>query len=177
VVIAVGLLFAILRLSSVIGADGARSSSALWAWKEWPIICWPVVRPYRPCSHSCQLGTVGAEERGALLEGWILTLLRAHNEWSSVFDEIFCWAPADADQTEVDFLLRRGRDHLALEIKSQRRFSPRELSGLKAIANLPRLSRRVLGYLGDQRLRTDDGVEIWPLRVFLDALETDALWP
>lgn len=124
-----------------------------------------------------QLGAVNAEERGALLEGWIFTLLRAHNEWSSLFDEVFYWAPAEAHQTEVDFLLRRGREHLALEIKSQRRFSSRELSGLKAIGDLPRLARRVLVYLGDERLRTDEGIEIWPLRVFLDALERNALWP
>ncbi len=124
-----------------------------------------------------QLGAVNAEERGALLEGWMFQLLRAHNEWSSVFDEVSYWAPADAYQTEVDFLLRRGRDYLALEIKSQRRFSPRQLSGLKAIGDLPRLVRRVLIYLGEERLRTDDGIEVWPLRVFLDAIERNALWP
>jgi hypothetical protein len=59
----------------------------------------------------------------------VLTVLRAHNTDADLFDEIAYWAPAEARQTEVDFLLRRGREHLALEIKSQARFSAEQLSG------------------------------------------------
>ena len=70
-------------------------------------------------------------------------------------------APAQARQTEVDFLLRRGRNYLALEIKAQSRFSTPQLSGLRAIADLPRLVRRVLVYLGDRRPKTEDGIEVW----------------
>ena len=124
-----------------------------------------------------QHGPVAAEERGALLEGWILTVLRAHNEQSNLFEEISYWAPLQAHQTEVDFLLRRGREHLALEIKAQSRFSHPLLSGLRAIADLPRVARRVLVYLGDRRLRTEDGIEVWPLRAFLDAVADEKLWP
>ncbi len=124
-----------------------------------------------------QLGPVAAEERGSLLEGWVLTVLRAHNEGSDLFEEISYWAPAQARQTEVDFLLRRGRDYLALEVKAQRRFSTPQLSGLRAIADLPRLVRRVLVYLGDRRLKTEDGIDVWPLEVLLAALAGDNLWP
>ena len=124
-----------------------------------------------------QLGPVGAEERGPLLEGWALTVLRAHNGGSEVFEEISYWAPAQARQTEVDFLLRRGRDSLALEIKAQSRFSTPQLSGLRAIADLPRLARRLLVYLGDRRLKTEDGIEVWPLDVFLSAVADGTLWP
>lgn len=124
-----------------------------------------------------QLSPVGAEERGPLLEGWILTVLRAHNDGSDLFEEISYWAPAQARQTEVDFLLRRGREYLALEIKAQSRFSTSQLSGLRAIADLPRLVRRVLVYLGDRRLKTEDGIEVWPLDAFLTAIADDRLWP
>lgn len=124
-----------------------------------------------------QLGPVGAEERGPLLEGWILTVLRAHNKASDLFEEVSHWAPAQARQTEVDFLLRRGREYLALEIKAQPRFSSPQLSGLRAIAELPRLARRVLVYLGDRRLRTEDGIEVWPLETFLTAVAGGTLWP
>lgn len=124
-----------------------------------------------------QLGAVGAEERGPLLEGWVLTVLRAHNARSRLFEEIAYWAPAQARQTEVDFLLRRGRDYVALEIKSQPRFSATQLSGLRAVADLPRLVRRVLVYLGDRRLKTDEGIDVWPLQVFLRAVAEDRLWP
>ena len=124
-----------------------------------------------------QLGPVAAEERGPLLEGWILTVLRAHNGASDVFDEISYWAPAQARWTEVDFLLRRGRNYLALEIKAQSRFSTPQLAGLRAIAELPRLVRRVLVYLGDRRLKTEDGIEVWPLEALLTAVAGRTLWP
>lgn len=103
--------------------------------------------------------------------------MRAHNEASELFEEIFYWAPVQARQTEVDFLLRRGRDYLALEIKAQSRFSTPQLSGLRAIAALPRLVRRVLVYLGDRRLKTEDGIEVWPLDAFLTAVADGTLWP
>jgi len=124
-----------------------------------------------------QLGAVGAEERGPLLEGWVLMVLRAHNGDSELFEEISYWAPAQARQTEVDFLLRRGQDYLALEIKAQARFSTPQLSGLRAIADLPRVVRRVLVYLGERRLKTEDGIEIWPLNAFLTAIAAETLWP
>jgi predicted AAA+ superfamily ATPase len=125
-----------------------------------------------------QLGPVGAEERGALLEGWILTVLHAHNAaQSTVFDEAGYWAPLQARQTEVDFLLRRGREMLALEVKAQARFSSPQLTGLRAIADLPHLARRILVYLGERRLRTEDGIEIWPLEELLARLSGGQLWP
>jgi len=124
-----------------------------------------------------QLGPVGAEERGALLEGWILTLLRAHNERSLLFEEVTYWAPLQARQTEVDFLLRRGREYVALEVKAQSRFSTPQLSGLRAIADLPRIARRVLVYLGERRLRTEDGIDVWPLDFLLEKLAAGRLWP
>lgn len=124
-----------------------------------------------------QLGPVGAEERGPLLEGWILTVLRAHNERSALFEDVTYWAPLQARQTEVDFLLRRGREYLALEVKAQFRFSSQQLSGLRAIADLPRITRRVLVYLGERRLRTDDGIDVWPLDFLLEKLAQGRLWP
>ena len=72
-------------------------------------------------------------------------------------------------QTEVDFLLRRGRNYLALEVKSSSRFSPGLLSGLRAIGELDRLVRRILVYLGDQRMRTVEGIDAH-LNVFLNAV-------
>jgi predicted AAA+ superfamily ATPase len=124
-----------------------------------------------------QLGPVAAEERGPLLEGLVLTTLRAHNRDSDLFDEISYWAPAQARLTEVDFLLRRGRDFLAVEVKAQPRFSTPQLAGLRAIAELPRLTRRLLVYLGDRPLRTEDGIDVWPLDRFAAAVADRSLWP
>ena len=124
-----------------------------------------------------QLGPVGAEERGPLLEGWILAVLRTHNEQSRLFDEIAYWAPLHAQRAEVDFLLRRGREYLALEVKAQPRFSTPQLAGLRAVADLPRLAGRILVYLGERRLRTEDGIDVWPLQYLLGRLAANRLWP
>lgn len=44
-------------------------------------------------------------------------------------------------------------------------------------ADLPRTARRVLVYLGERRMRTDDGIEIWPLDFLLEKLAAGRLWP
>ena len=124
-----------------------------------------------------QLGPLAAEEVGPLFEGWVLTLLRTYAEESALCDEIFYWAAAQSRQVEVDFLLKRGKEYLAIEVKSQRRFSASMLAGLKAITELPGLGRRILIYRGQRRLKTSEGIDIWPLEIFLDALQTDQLWP
>jgi predicted AAA+ superfamily ATPase len=123
------------------------------------------------------LGPVGAEERGHLLEGLVLTLLRAHNFESGLFDEVFYWAPAQARQTEVDFLLRRGTESLAIEVKAQTRFAPVQLAGLRAIEGLPRLARRILVNLGDRPLKTEEGIDVWPFATLAAAVADGSLWP
>jgi uncharacterized protein len=124
-----------------------------------------------------QLGPLAVEERGPLLEGWVHTLLRAYAEERELFDEIFYWSPTQAGAIEVDFLLRRGRSFLAVEVKSQRRFTPPLLAGLQAIADLPGLVRRVLVYTGERELRTPEGIDILPVPRFLEAMEGGRLWP
>jgi uncharacterized protein len=124
-----------------------------------------------------QLGPVSAEERGPLFEGWVLSVIRAHNEVDQLFEDIAYWAPAEAQATEVDFLLRRGREYLAIEVKTRTRVSGDDLAGLEAIGSLPGLRRRILLYLGARRLRTDDGIDIWPLATWLEAVATGHLWP
>ncbi len=105
------------------------------------------------------------------------TYLRAHNEAAAVFDDIWYWALAQAHSTEVDFLLRRGREYLAIEVKARPRVSAAELVGLRAIGHLGGLVRRILLYLGSRRLRTDDGIDIWPVAAWLDAVAEGRLWP
>ncbi len=124
-----------------------------------------------------QLGPVGHEERGHLLEGSVLTLLRAHREEQAIYDSIHYWSPVQKGQTEVDFLLERGGEYLAIEVKSGARFSNRELTGLRAIADLRGVVRRVLVYGGSQSLETEDGIEAWPVARLLEALEGKRLWP
>ncbi len=122
-------------------------------------------------------GKVLPEERGALFEGWVLGLLRGHAEYQGLFEEIFYWAPLQARGVEVDFLLRRGREFLAIEAKSSARFSRSQLDGLRAIGELNRVVRRILVYTGSQELRTPEGIEVWPVPIFLSKLQSGKLWP
>ena len=124
-----------------------------------------------------QLAEVTAEERGPLLEGWVLTTLRAHREVSELFDEIFFWAPHQTVQTEVDFLLRRGREFLAIEIKATDRYHTALLKGLRAVDGLPKVARRLLVYTGTRSFRSEDGIDVWPLRRFHEAVAAGSLWP
>jgi uncharacterized protein len=124
-----------------------------------------------------QLGPLALEERGPLFEGLVLTMLRAHNDGGRLFDDIAYWAPAQTQATEVDFVLSRGGERLAIEVKHQSRFSPNLLNGLRAIADLPHLARRILVYRGRHVLATEDGVDVWPFDHFSDALAGGTLWP
>jgi predicted AAA+ superfamily ATPase len=124
-----------------------------------------------------QLGPVGAEERGALLEGWVHTLLRVYGEERELFDDIHYWSPLQARGLEVDFVLRRGRELLAVEVKAATKYSRSQLGGLKAIGELPDVVRRILVYGGTDRLAVADGVEVWPIQHLVEMLADDRLWP
>ena len=79
--------------------------------------------------------------------------------------------------TEVDFLLRRGREYLAVEVKSQDRFAMSMATGLRAIGDLRGIARRVLVYRGARSLKTEDGIEVWPFERFDAAVAAGRLWP
>ena len=125
-----------------------------------------------------QLGEVTAEERGPLLESWVVTTLRAHAETreAELFDEMFYWSP-HRSEVEVDLLLQRGGELLAIEVKAADRYHTGLLKGLRALADLPRLVRRVLVYTGRRSFRSADGIEIWPAHRFAATVAAGGLWP
>jgi len=53
-----------------------------------------------------QLGPLAIEERGALLEGWVFTLLRTYAEERELYDEIFYWSPPSASATKALILAK-----------------------------------------------------------------------
>ncbi|MBI5507536.1 MAG: ATP-binding protein [Deltaproteobacteria bacterium] len=115
-------------------------------------------------------GAVQAEERGALFEGWLAETLRAYNDYRGLYDDIAYWSPAEAKRTEVDFVLTRGREVIAIECKSAPRISTGDLAGLAAIAALPAVKRRIAVYTG-RTARRHDGIEILPVRDFIELLD------
>ena len=123
-----------------------------------------------------QLGAVAREEAGPLFEGYVLTMLRAHNEATRLFEELTYWSPHQS-KVEVDFLLRRGKEWIAIEAKASDRFSTSHLRGLRAIAEHSGLVRRVLVYGGRRTLTMPDGIEVWPIQQLSNALREERLWP
>lgn len=121
-----------------------------------------------------ELHPPGEMERGPLLEGWVGALLRAYGEpgvgLGRQHDDLFYWAPAQGG-SEVDFLVRHGLEFTAIEVKAKDTLVPRDLTGLKAIADLKGVSRRIVVFLGERPFRTEAGIDALPVRHFLDELE------
>jgi predicted AAA+ superfamily ATPase len=110
-----------------------------------------------------QLGPLTHEERGPILEGFVYMVLRFYAERGKLCDDIRYWSPAEAIATEVDFMLLRGSEIVALEVKASNRLRPSDTKGLRAVADAGRVSRRILVYLGERVLRLADGIEAWPV--------------
>jgi len=121
-------------------------------------------------------GPVVPEERGALFEGLIAQMLRAYRDYRNMFDEMYFWAPSGRSKTEVDFLLVRDNDLIAIEAKSGHTFSEFWCKGLRAIAPLKGLQRKIIVYPNGPALRTRDGIEIFSFGQFSEILAGDLLW-
>jgi len=107
------------------------------------------------------LGPVQEEERGALFEGWVAQTLRAMNDYAGLFDDWSYWSShGSGGSVEVDFVLRQGKRLIAMEAKAGRRFRLDMLKGLKAVAGLPGVKRRILVYGGKDSWQTEDRIEV-----------------
>jgi predicted AAA+ superfamily ATPase len=123
-----------------------------------------------------QTGPVSMEERGALFEGLVAQVIRASMEYYSAADRVHYWAPTEAAEMEVDFLLTRGARHVAVEVKSGHRPSSSWVKGLKAIQGLPGLKRRLVVYPQGPRLSLGEGIEGIPLQLFSQWLRDGELF-
>ena len=116
-------------------------------------------------------GDLVAEEREALFEGMVAQLLRAYKDYRGTYDEMFYWAPAGQPGTEVDFLLLRGSDLIAIEAKSGNTFHEGWFKGLRVVAKMKGLRHRIIiVYPRGPVLRTEAGIDIFPLPHFADLL-------
>ncbi len=121
-------------------------------------------------------GPLAVEERGAQFEGWIATLLRAYRDYRALFEEWWYWAAGKGSSVEVDFLCRQGSDLVAIEVKSSARLAEADFRGLRAVAELAGMRRRLLVYTGLRAQRTQDGIDIVPVPRFLHLLESGKLF-
>jgi predicted AAA+ superfamily ATPase len=109
------------------------------------------------------------DEMGRHFEGLVAQILRGHNHSRPLFETMYYWSPAEAKNTEVDFLLQRGELFVAIEAKLSPDH-PDSFDGLKAIQNLKGLTRRILVVPDGFKRQRSDGIEILPLRDFANDL-------
>ncbi len=109
---------------------------------------------------------IAQEERGSLFEGWFVNFVRAMGEYKSLFDEMNYWSPTSS-QVEVDLILTRNKEKIAIEIKSGSRIRSEDFAGLEAIASVKGVTRRIMVYQGTE-VRNKDGIEIYPIQKFID---------
>jgi predicted AAA+ superfamily ATPase len=121
-------------------------------------------------------GPMAPEEEGALFEGLVAQLLRAYKDYRGMCDNIFYWAPSGQAKQEVDFILIRESELIAVEAKSGRTFKNAWCKGLRAIETLEGLQRRIVVYPRGAAMRTEDGIEVLPFGGFADELAAGTLW-
>ncbi len=124
-----------------------------------------------------QIGPPSPEERGTLFEGLVAQLIRSYTDYRDLCDACYYWATAAQNRTEVDFLLKREGAFVAIEVKTGTTFSNTWCAGLRAVADLDGLCRRIIVYPDGPELRTEDGIEVLPFLVFSNLLANDDLWP
>ncbi len=117
------------------------------------------------------------ELRGSLFEGLIATFLRAMMLYEKDFcDDFFYWSPGEATYTEVDFLLQRRKEFIAIEVKSGNTPIKSWFKGLKAISDLKGIIRKIIVYPYGENYKTLDGIEIISFENFTKLVAEKKLW-
>ena len=110
-------------------------------------------------------GPLSQMEQGSLFEAYIYMCLKMKMEYEGAFDEMYYWSSGTAKNTEVDFLLQKGLELTAIEVKTTKKVRTEDLKGLKAISNLKRVKQKILVYLGTTHMQKD-GIEVLPFSLF-----------
>lgn len=121
-------------------------------------------------------GKVDNEEIGPLLEGFVLHILKSYQSYHKAFDEVYYWQPAEAKKTEVDFLVSKGKDLYAIEVKATNKIRPDDLRGLKAISELQGLKRKILIYTGKDSQKINDNIEVLPFEKFCELIAQNKIF-
>ena len=110
---------------------------------------------------------LGDEERGRLLETYVLHELRAHLNRSGCGGRLSYWrTPAGS---EVDFVWTRAARAVGVEVKASQRWRRGDGAALSELHREKRIRRAFGVYLGRERLR-DGPVLVLPIRAFLESL-------
>ena len=109
----------------------------------------------------------GSDAYGRAFENWIFHELSAYLDYADDSDDLSYWRLAGG--TEVDFIV--GDMRLAVEAKATGRIVARHLKGLRSlVTDHPKVGGRVVVCLEDRPRRTEDGIDILPVGVFVTRL-------
>lgn len=122
----------------------------------------------RACKKN--LHPVSIDEKGSLFEGLVGQILRAYKDYFDICDTIYYWSSLQHKQTEVDFILERKNRLIAIEVKAKERISPQDKKGLRVMAELSHIKKRIIVYLGKDIKKTKEGIDLWPFDFFLKEL-------
>lgn len=101
---------------------------------------------------------------GDALESYIHHELRCRSDYVSHCPLNF-WR--SLTHFEVDFIYD---NRVAIEVKAKAQLGKNDLSGLRALKEEKNLESYHVVYLGDSRKVLEDGIELWPVHEFLEAL-------
>jgi len=109
---------------------------------------------------------VGSELFGKAFENWVFHELSAHNSYLEAYAEISYWRLASG--IEVDFIIDAD---VAIEAKATPKVTSDHLKGLRQlVVDHPRIKRRIVVSLERTARRTEDGIDVMPVDVFVRAL-------
>ncbi len=120
-------------------------------------------------------GPLVLEEKGALFEGMVAQLLRAYKDYRGLFEDLHYWAPSGNSATEVNFILTRGPDLIAIDAKSGTTFRDSWCRGLRVLTPMEGLKRRIIVYPYGPTLKTDDGIDVLSFQELANQLAADTV--
>ncbi|MEN0060472.1 MAG: DUF4143 domain-containing protein [Bdellovibrio sp.] len=111
----------------------------------------------------------GTPEYGKLLEQALLGEIKSYLEYKKIPKKLEYWR--STSQFEVDFLVySKLTDIVAIEVKGSVNPSGKDFKGLFALEEDVKLTRKIVVCMADTPRKTEEGVEILPLEVFLKKL-------
>ncbi|MCF8053032.1 MAG: DUF4143 domain-containing protein [Desulfobacterales bacterium] len=109
----------------------------------------------------------GSELFGKAFENWCMHELAAYNAYSESYAEFYYWRLASG--IEVDFIVNNM--DLAIEVKAVANVRANHLKGLRTLLDdHPEVKGRLVVCLEPKFRRTDDGIEILPVKTFIKML-------
>lgn len=110
---------------------------------------------------------IESNERGFLLETWIFNELKAYVSYKNIGGDFSYWGTPG--HSEVDFIWKRGKNLIGLEIKSTANWKNDYNYSLTTLLESKKIASGYGVYLGERSL-VSNGIKIFPVKIFLKKL-------